>query len=274
MKDYVNCPACASKGCPARLSPFSESLVPSGPCASCGWCAHEIDTATDTSHCAKCGRLVNARRDWCELDHLPRGASMPEDEWRFRASLFVVWKTRPASELRQHFEVFADWLRERDSAEEHAARADWLPYANKKHDPKGWFQWSVPAGTGWVEMGNELSHRFESGLYVEEMVSYIDYDRARLTKSLHNGRWLLCWPPGFCRFTAPLSHDPQRWRVTILANRLNGSTPSRPVERVWPGGYTQLLMPFVVGNPKLVVESGVVREPKTEDLGLFAEDGA
>src|SRR5207248_6715 len=110
-----------------------------------------------------------------------------------------------------------DWLCDRGSAEEVAARADWLPYASKRHDPKGWYQWSVPAGSGWVTV-ERVTHEAEwtGHEYTPPgRRNVIDYDRAKLTRSMHNGRWLLCWPPGFCRFTAPLSHDPQRWRVTV-----------------------------------------------------------
>ena len=101
-----------------------------------------------------------------------------------------------------------------------------------------------------------------------EHLGPIHYDRARLTNSMHNGRWLLCWPPGFVRVTAPLSHDPQRWRITVEANRISGANASRPVERVWPGGYTTLLRPF--GAPPIEVQAGMVHE-KHEDLGLFAD---
>jgi hypothetical protein len=108
-----------------------------------------------------------------------------------------------------------------------------------------------------------------------DLDDYLDYRHARLTKSMHNGRWLLCWPPGFVRFTAPNGYDPRRWNVTVLAGRINGSASSKPVERVWPGGYTELLRPYVAGGPNLVVERGVVREPSpgNEDLGLFNEEG-
>lgn len=282
----VNCPGCGTKGCAAvtaipRFGRVPAETIITGPCAACGWCRHttEIcDYTAATGLCERCNRPAVERREWCEVDHLPRGTT-PEEEWRFRASMFVVWKTQPASALRQHLEVFADWLRERESAEEVAARADWKPYANKKSDPKGWWQWTVPAGAGWVLIEETRAFRearwtrdgdYTPGGY--KRVRYINDDRAKLTKSMHNGRWLLCWPPGFVRITGPLHHDASRWRVTVQPGRIEGKSSSRPVERVWPGGYSQLLAPYEA--PRLNVVDGVVRPEGEENLGLFAEDAA
>lgn len=271
----VNCPACGAKGCATTEVFYSSRITephpfPAGPCAACGWCWHtgeNCDYTAATGLCERCNRPAIDRGKWCEVGHLPRG-TMPEDEFRFRASMFVVWKTQPASALRQHFEVFADWLRERESAEEVAARADWRPYANKNSDPKGWWQWTVPAGAGWVFL-EQNEERLALGGVLDR---FINYDRAKLTKSMHNGRWFLCWPPGFVRITAPLHHDISRWRVTVQAARVLPSTPSRPVERVWPGGYSQLLADY--SAPRLNTVAGVVRPEGDENLGLFAEDAA
>lgn len=267
----TNCPACGAKGIHAVTTTWNPARLPEctplGPCGECGWCHHTTDICDYTAAtglCERCNRPARMRRDWTEPEDLPRPRGMGDEEFAFRASLYVVWKTRPASELASQLLIFADWLGDRGSAEEIAARADWKPYANKRHDPKGWYQWSVPAGDGWV-MCPSVQER------PGEFITVIDDSRARLTKSMHNGRWFLCWPPGFVRFTAPLSHDPSRWRVTVQANRLEGSTPSRPVERVWPGGYGQLLAPFAA--PRLDVRAGLVAEG-AGDLGLFAEESA
>lgn len=274
----AKCPACWAKGITCVPQSAPNILIgfgprpgdPLGPCGACGWCSHTSDTSDYTAAtglCEWCKRPAVRRRDLSAPEHLPRPRDMGDEEFAFRAGLFVLWKTRPASELVSQFAIFADWLADRGSAEEVAARADWQVYAAKKSDPARWWQWTAPVGEGWVKLSRVPRER-QSDRDVMKWDTYIDFDRARLTKSMHNGRWLLCWPPGFVRFTAPLSHDPRRWRVTVVAGRLEGSNPSGPVERVWPGGYSQLLAPY--SAPALDVPKGLVVE-KEEDLGLFAE---
>lgn len=281
--DNMNCPVCGAKGCRAIKTQIPRRLperMPVGPCAECGWCKHTTDMSDVTAAtglCAKCGRPAESGKKWNTIEHLPRPPKMPDDEFRFRATMFLAWLNEPAAALLRHFQVFADFLADRGSVEEVAARADWKAYANKKTDPKAWWQWTVPAGAGWIERERVSSGpRWENGEYLPGGSHYIiNYDRAKLTRTFHNGRWFLCWPPGFVRITAPLHHDMTRWRMTIERER--GLAGSRPIERVWPGGYTQLLCPYEADAPKLVVEEGgVVKQPRPEeeDLGLFREDDA
>jgi hypothetical protein len=267
MSTTTICPACGAKGVACVPGHVLSSRVtqragfPLGSCGECGWCFHtneNSDYTAATGLCERCNRPAVRNRDWCAPEHLPRPRDMGDEEFGFRAGLFVIWATRPASELVSQFAIFADWLCDRGSAEEIAARADWRVYAAKKGDPKHWWQWTVPAGAGWVTTRCEMRQGYP--------VVLIDDDRAKLTKSMHNGRWFLCWPPGFVRFTAPLNHDPSRWRVTTVAGRTDGASPSRPVDRVWPGGYTQLLMDY--SAPRLDAVRGHVAN-RVEDLGLF-----
>jgi len=103
--------------------------------------------------------------------------------------------------------------------------------ANVKADPRGWWQWTVKIAEGWVTLRRQ-------DWFPERNHWIIDDDRAKLGRTRHNSRYFLCWPPGFIRFTSPLSHDHTRYRVTIKPNR--GLRYSEPVEKVHPFGYAQL----------------------------------
>lgn len=262
----TNCPACGVRGVGSQSyadlhARGGARRMPVGTCDECGWSS----------------LLAIPRRDWHLPEHLPRPLGMSAEEFGFRASLFVLWKTRPASEFVSQLRIFADWLTDQGRAEEVAARADWQVYGAKGGDPKGWWQWTAPAGAGWVEIETVREFRAAHWSGVDraeynppayQNVKYINDDRAKLTKSMHNGRYFLCWPPGFMRITGPLYHNAQRWRITVQPRRLVGSCNSRPVERVWPAGYTTLLLPFESPQPNA---STSCAPAVAEDLGLFAE---
>jgi hypothetical protein len=231
--ETADCPACGAKGCPMGRHSVSIRLslegdpITVGPCAACGWV---LEPAVE-------------RRHWSAPEHLPKSAGMGAEEFAFRAGLFHTWKTRPASELSSQFLVFADWLADRNDAEEAAARADWVPYMTA--DPKGCRDWTVPVAHGmhsWLTLPGRppvpLGVWFPAG-------------------GLHNARWLLCWPPGFVRFTGPHPHgDLTRWRVTTFARSLLASSPI---------DYAAIFHPRHTG----LVRAGDRVRVAEPDLGLF-----
>lgn len=266
MNRTVNCPACGAKGVAAAAvadlhARGGARREPMGDCGECGWVPYPRAD----------------RRKWRGAEDLPRPRGMGAEEFAFRATLFSLWKAHPASEFVSQLAYFADWLADRGSAEESAARADWRPYAAKAADPKGWWHWTVPVGEGWASLEDQRQRHWVTaeGPAADGEPRFrghvrIEYGRAKLARPMHNGRWLLGWPPGFVRVTAPLYHDATRWRVTVLAGRVIGATNSRPVEKVWPGGYTTLLRPHA---GRAEVRENVPLTGRAEDLGLFAECG-
>lgn len=234
------CPACGAKHVFTRAVADRHGYggartVPVGPCVECGW-AREPAVPRDK---------------WRTAAHLPRPARMSAEEFAMRARLFEFWANHTVREFLSQLPVFADYLADLGSPEEDAARADWRPYAHKQGDPKKWWSWSVPVGAGWVQIERQRVLRPErwttDGDWTPagySTVRIINDSRARPSRNAHNGRWFLCWPPGFVRFGGALHHDPTRWRVTVSARRTRGENSSRPVERVWPAGYLTLLRPY------------------------------
>lgn len=193
--------------------------------------------------CAACG--YDSFRSDAKAADLTRPHGMGTDEWEWRTALYLLWRHKPASELLAALPIFADWLAERGRPEEAAARADWRVYGAKKTDPAKWWQWTVPVADGWVRVGEAMRrvsvYDLDAGDWVADLspVKVLHFDAAQTQpKPVHNGAWFLCWPPGSVRFTAPLHHDPSRYRVTIGMNR-----PRRRYESVHPHGYATLFHP-------------------------------
>jgi hypothetical protein len=202
-------------------------------CPACGYCPHY---GSSPEACPGCGRPAFGPPMWSEPGHLPRPRAMGDDEFAFRAGLFLKWQELPASEfVANHLPVFADWLADRGSPEEAAARAEWKVYASRKQDPRAWWQWSVPVAGGWVRL---IPLKNAAGEVADRV---IEEGRAKLSAA-HNARWLLCWPPGFVRFTGTLYHDPRRVRVTVQMSR--SLLYSTPYEARFPAGYATLFHPF------------------------------
>lgn len=206
-------------------------------CSACGYCIHRF--RRDGNPCEDCGRPCREPKLWATAADLPRPAAMGDDEFAFRAGLFLAWRTLSASEfVSNHLPIFADWLADRGHPEEAAARAAWAVYGQSKKDPAGWWQWAVPIAPGWVTVKRVLTPGvLVNGRGYEDV---IEDGKARLS-SAHNGGWFLCWPPGWVRFTAPLYHDPTRLRVTIQKNR--SLTYSTPYEAKFLAGYANLFHP-------------------------------
>ena len=239
----TKCPACGDKNCTAYKSTSSDRVAvpyPVGPCAECGWRLNWNWKDTRPGGL----RLAPGHVRVTPTQGAPRGASMSDEEYAFRSELFRVWKECPASQLRSQLLIFADWLGDRGDPEEAAARADWTPYAHKRHDPKGWHLWSVRTmfmalyGDGCVLAGGG---------------------------AVHNGRWFLCWPPGYVRFTSPQTHDPRRRQVTVVKDR--NILFSTPIDRRHPGGYVRLFHPK---GTAFVRPAASARLTVDRDEGLFA----
>lgn len=252
------CPYCRSRkvGIAKRRHTFYDRDIEHvARCYACGYCEHD-GTITNAA-CATCGKVNAARNAWCDAAHLPRSEGMGHEEFAVRAALFVLWKTRPASDFLGRLREFADWFDERDMPEAAACRADWKPYTARHSDPKGWYQWSVPVSPGWVTVEDVATFnvsRLQAGVR-----RIINDQRAGLRGTLHNGAYFLGWPPGFVRFTGPLYHDHTRYRVTVEPRR--GTSSSRPVERVHPHGYATL---FHTPNARL----GPVRHDEPEVVAV------
>jgi hypothetical protein len=220
----VNCPCCKAPG--------AESFI--------NIRAREVDAA-----CAACGYDSRNHRfeTWTIPAKLPRPARMSAEEFAFRAKLYHLWATRPASELVAELAYFADWLADHGRPEEAAARADWRVYGSPRNaDPTRWWQWSVAIAEGWVSSGVRHTEKDSvTGEITQLAHRWINADKCKVGSTAHNGSWLLCWPPGLVRFTAPHYHDPSRFRVTVSANR--GLTYSRNYDRTFPAGYATLFHP-------------------------------
>lgn len=194
--------------------------------------------------CPACG-YDSSRRDYKAADELPRPRGMGADEWAWRQALYTLWRFEPASHLLEALPVFADWLADNGRPEEAAARADWMVYGAKRADPAKWWQWTVPVADGWVGIETEVVRRSVFDLGANDWVhGFVPQRFIRTPKwvplgaTLHNGTWFLGWPPGAVRFTAPLNHDPTRYRVTIGINR-----PRRRAESFHSHGYATLFHP-------------------------------
>lgn len=263
----IRCPVCRDhtsirvvKRSELDLWPHPDNQIVSH-CSACGYCIHRHKY--DGNRCPDCGRPAVDPRQWRDAAHLPRPATMGDDEFAFRAGLFVKWFTLSATEFVSHLCYFADWLADRGHPEEMVARANWEVYGQLSNNPRGWWQWSVPIADGWVSLDRyPTPERIVNG---RDYVDIIESKKCKLSSSTHNGGWFLCWPPGWVRFTAPLYHDWKRMRVTVQKRR--SCSMSAPYESKFTAGYAALFHPpGAMPTRKEMVKVGSPSTPSLFDI--------